>query len=60
LNQPDRRKKLADKLYYHGFNKDDSDRLAGRIIRNLDNYINIQEALVNRRKQIGDRLQGQS
>ena len=34
----DRVLKVAETMYYYGFNRDESARLAGQIIRRLDRY----------------------
>ncbi len=40
----DMRTKVAETMYHYGFNRDESDRLAGQIIRNLERYAMVQEA----------------
>lgn len=41
----DRELKVAETMYYYGFNRDDSARLATQIVRNLDRHGHVQEIL---------------
>lgn len=41
----DRKERVAETMYYYGFNRDESARLASQIIHNLDKYQRIQDIL---------------
>jgi len=42
--------KVYDTLYYYGYNKDDAMRLSKRIVKNLDNYISLQQLMLEKRR----------
>ena len=53
-----RQGKIIDTLISFGFKRNAADKLANEIIKNLNSYANIQDAVVNHRRALADKLRG--
>ena len=53
-----RQEKIIDTLISFGFKRKPAEKLADEIIKNLDTYANIQDAVANHRRVLADKLRG--